>query len=85
MSKNRFPTQPVSQPLVSEVKAEDSSTVAVAAEDIAVPALPQFDVTYADKTDRIAARDSDEAWAMFCDKNKVYPSPKSNQRKVVPV
>lgn len=82
MSKNRFPTQPVSQPVVSEVKAEDSSTVAVAENAPTVPALPRFKVTYADKSDEVPANNADEAWALFCDKHKIYPSPKSNPRKV---
>lgn len=76
MSKNRFPTQPVSQPVSSEAKPVDSSTVAVAENTTEVPALPRFKVSYQAMSDEITAPNAGDAWALFCDKHKTYPSPK---------
>jgi hypothetical protein len=49
---------------------------------VAVNAKKVFAVSLGDKSGRYSARDADEAWALFCDHHKTYPSPKHPDRKI---
>ncbi len=75
MAKNRFETKLEVEPTA----APETSATAVAAtvsDELTATVLPQFNVTYQDKTEQVPAANKLEAWALFCDRNKIYPSPK---------
>lgn len=56
-----------------EDSASGDTAIAIA------PSDNRFEVQWNDKSQCFAADNHREAWAMFCDRNKVYPSPKAGK------
>lgn len=52
------------------------------ARERAKAAVGRYRVTLGDVTGEYDARDRNEAWAMFCDAHKHWPSPKYSQRTI---
>ena len=74
MAKKNWQSQDEDAP---DTEAGDvaEATTAVADE----PAGKRFLVEYGDLSQVIEADNDRHAWALFCDKNRVYPSPKAGK------
>lgn len=63
-----------------DAEPEMESAVAVAeAVEAPEPVLGKYRVSWGEHTGVIRAANSKEAWAHFCDKIKLYPSPKTGK------
>lgn len=72
------PVEVAKEVTVPPAAVAEAPSVAEAAEVV----LPKFKVTLDEKSDVIDAANADEAWAMFCDKHKHWPNPKTCGRTI---
>ena len=68
---------PVVEPSIEEPKPSPAQVAAAA--QPRPEELPKFNVSWGEHKAVIRARDSREAWALFCDSIKVWPSPKTGK------
>ncbi len=65
-----------------ELRRESQDKARQAGRQRAADAFGKYKVTLDDKSGVFEARDANEAWAMFCDANKQWPSPKYSKRQI---
>jgi len=65
-----------------EIRRDVQAEAKVKARKKAAAAPGKYRVTLGDKSGVYEARDPNEAWAMFCDAHKHWPSPKYSQRQI---
>jgi hypothetical protein len=66
----------------SDIRREKQSTAKETARERAAAAVGRYRVTVGNLTGEYDARDAREAWAMFCDAHKTWPSPKFTQKTI---
>lgn len=70
-------------PAAPATATETPTTTKAADPAPAAPAAKRFKVTLGDKSGEYEAANEKEAWALFCDAHKHWPSPKTAGREIV--